>query len=695
MIDQQTIERVMEATDIVDVVKEFVTLRKSGANYKGLCPFHNEKTPSFMVSPAKGICKCFSCGKGGNAAKFVMEIEQISYPEAIKWLGRRCGIEVKDLPHSHLQGGESEEAWRERESKRESLFVVSEWAKKYFEHMLHNDPEGIAEGLAYFRARGFRDDIIRKFSLGYASKARNALIEQALAKGLKAEFLVETGLAIGAEDASLEKLSDRFRGRVIFPIHTVSGRTVAFGGRVLGSDKKVAKYVNSPESIIYSKSHELYGLFEAKQAIVRKGFCFLVEGYTDVISMHQAGVENVVASSGTSLTEGQIRLLHRFTQQIIVLYDGDAAGIKASLRGIDMLLAEGLAVKVLLLPDGEDPDSFARKHPAEEFQSYIDAHQVDFIRFKTNLLLEDAKGDPLKRAALVSDVIKSLAVIPDDVTRGIYISESAALLGVKEELLLHEIGKLRLEVKRDAQKTYTRTDSLSTKTDQQAGQALEITSQEQEETDIPKNSANASVQKSPFTRAAAPGPTWTKKEQGRTPAEMLLALVIRYGECPLHVTTSNTGEEGYTQPVASYIAQSLAVDEVELELPLHRRILEEALLHSNEEGWQALPYFTLHHDIAVASLATDLSEENFLLSSRQKMQYVEEKYRLDEIVPRVIHDYKHQILQKRLKELLTKLRNPDLASTSEEAKKLMREYMELSAVERAFAKVLGDRVVLR
>lgn len=695
MIDQQTIQRVMEATDIVDVVKEFVTLRKSGANYKGLCPFHNEKTPSFMVSPAKGICKCFSCGKGGNVAKFVMEIEQISYPEAIKWLGRRCGIEVKDIPRSHEKDGESEDAWRERESKRESLFVVNEWAKNYFEHMLHNDPEGIAEGLAYFRSRGFRDDVIRKFSLGYASKTRNALIEQALAKGLKAEFLVETGLASGAEDASVEKLSDRFRGRVIFPIRTVSGRTVAFGGRILGSDKKVAKYVNSPESIIYSKSHELYGLFEAKQAIVRKGFCFLVEGYTDVISMHQAGVENVVASSGTSLTEGQIRLLHRFTQQITVLYDGDAAGIKASLRGIDMLLAEGLAVKVLLLPDGDDPDSFARKYPAEEFQAYIDAHQVDFIRFKTNLLLEDAKGDPLKRAALVSDVIKSVSVIPDDVTRGIYVTESASLLGVKEELVLHEIGKLRQEAKRDARKTYTRPDSLPAKADQQVDQVLEGGSRQQVEADIPQNSANAPSQTSPFTRPAVPEPRSAKQNQGRTPAEMLIALVIRYGECPMLAITSNAGEEGKMQPVATYIAQSLAADEVEMEQPLHRRILEEAVLHSSEAGWQALPYFTLHPDIAVASLATDLSEEDFVLSSRQKEQYVEEKYRLDEIVPRVIHDYKHRILQMRLKELLTKLRNPDLASKSEEAEKLMREYMELSAVERAFAQVLGDRVVLR
>lgn len=387
MIDRATIQRVMDATDIVDVVKEFVTLRKSGANYKGLCPFHNERTPSFSVSPAKQLCKCFSCGKGGNAVHFLMELEQMTYPEAIKWLGRKYGIEVKEKELTDTE--------RIEQSERESMFALNEWANNYFQNILHDNVDGVAIGMAYFRSRGFRDDIIRKFNLGYSLEQRDAFANAAMAHGFSKEYLLKTGLCYQTEDGHL---FDRYHGRVIFPVHTVSGRVVAFGGRVLNTEKhkNVGKYVNSPESEIYSKSHELYGLYQAKQAIVKHGRCFLVEGYTDVISMHQSGVENVVASSGTSLTEGQIRLLHRFTENITVLYDGDAAGIKASLRGIDMLLAEGLNIKVLLLPDGDDPDSFARKHRSEEFQNYIDQHQVDFIKFKTNLLLKGAEGDPIK-----------------------------------------------------------------------------------------------------------------------------------------------------------------------------------------------------------------------------------------------------------------------------------------------------------
>ena len=432
MIDRATIQRVMDATDIVDVVKEFVTLRKSGANYKGLCPFHNERTPSFSVSPAKQLCKCFSCGKGGNAVHFLMELEQMTYPEAIKWLGRKYGIEVKEKELTDTE--------RIEQSERESMFALNEWANNYFQNILHDNVDGVAIGMAYFRSRGFRDDIIRKFNLGYSLEQRDAFANAAMAHGFSKEYLLKTGLCYQTEDGHL---FDRYHGRVIFPVHTVSGRVVAFGGRVLNTEKhkNVGKYVNSPESEIYSKSHELYGLYQAKQAIVKHGRCFLVEGYTDVISMHQSGVENVVASSGTSLTEGQIRLLHRFTENITVLYDGDAAGIKASLRGIDMLLAEGLNIKVLLLPDGDDPDSFARKHRSEEFQNYIDQHQVDFIKFKTDLLLKGAEGDPIKRAELITDVVHSISVIPNEVVRQMYIKESAVALSVNEELIVNEINK--------------------------------------------------------------------------------------------------------------------------------------------------------------------------------------------------------------------------------------------------------------
>ena len=379
MIDKATIDKIMDAANIVDVVSEFVTLRKAGVNFKGLCPFHDEKTPSFVVSPSKGYCHCFSCGKGGNVVGFIMEHEQMTYPEALRWLAKKYNIEIHER---ELTDDEKRE-----QSERESLFIINEWAQNYFRENLLDTERGRAIGLAYFRSRGFRDDTINSFKLGYAMPERDALAKAALAKGFKEQFLVDTGLCYRKEDGTLQ---DRYAGRVIFPVHTVTGRVVAFGGRILYNNKKAAKYVNSPESLIYHKSNELYGIFQAKHAITKQDRCYLVEGYIDVTSMHQSGVENVVASSGTSLTTGQIRLIRRFTSNITVLYDGDAAGIHASIRGIDMLLAEGMNVKVLLLPDGDDPDSFARKHPAQEFRDYIEAHQTDFIEFKTNLLLRQA-----------------------------------------------------------------------------------------------------------------------------------------------------------------------------------------------------------------------------------------------------------------------------------------------------------------
>ena len=409
MIDQLTIEKILDAANIVDVVSEFVTLRRRGVNYVGLCPFHNEKTPSFYVSPSKGICKCFSCGKGGNVIHFLMEHEQMSYWDAAKWLARKYGI-----PYSERELTDSEKALQ---NERESMFITNQFALDFFKDTLLNTEKGRAIGLAYFRKRGFRDDILDKFFLGYCPDEPDALARAALAKGFTKENLIKTGLCYERENDG--QLRDRFHGRVIFPVHSISGKVVAFGGRIMSSDAKVAKYVNSPESIIYSKSRELYGLYQAKQAIVRKDRCFLVEGYADVISMFQSGVENVVASSGTSLTPGQIRLIHRFTNNITVLYDGDKAGIKASLRGIDMLLAEGMNVKVLLLPDGEDPDSFAQGRGATAFQQYIDTHQVDFIKFKVNLLMEDAQDDPYSRSELIKSITQSISVIQDPIVRSV------------------------------------------------------------------------------------------------------------------------------------------------------------------------------------------------------------------------------------------------------------------------------------
>ena len=432
MIDQQTIERIIDAARIQDVVSDYVTLRRRGANMIGLCPFHNEKTPSFSVSPAKGIFKCFGCGKGGNSVHFIMEHEQVGYVEALKYLAAKYHIEVieKELDAEEL-------AMR---NDRESMFLVNDFARTYFVNTLHNHIDGKAIGLSYFRERGFREDIIRKFELGYSLEQRDAFSQAAINKGFKKEYLVRTGLSM---ENDYGQLSDRFRARVMFPVHSLSGKVVAFGGRILKKDDKMAKYVNSPESDIYHKSNELYGIFFAKKAIVQQDRCFLVEGYTDVISMHQNGIENVVASSGTSLTPGQIRMIHRFTDNVTVIYDGDPAGIKASLRGIDLLLEEGMNIKVLLLPDGDDPDSFARKHSADAFIDFVEANSSDFIRFKTRLLMADAGNDPVKRAALIGDIVRSISLIPNQVIRAEYVKECGNLLSVDEALLYFEINKLK------------------------------------------------------------------------------------------------------------------------------------------------------------------------------------------------------------------------------------------------------------
>lgn len=646
MIDRNTIQRVMDAADIVDVVKEFVTLRKAGVNYKGLCPFHDEKTPSFVVSPSKQYCKCFSCGKGGNVVHFIMEHEQLTYPEAIKWLGRKYGIEVHDK--------EMTDDERQRESTRESMFVLNEWARDYFSDLLHNNVDGVALGMGYFRQRGFRDDIIRKFQLGYALPARDALAKAALANGFNEEFLVRTGLCYRTDDG---RLLDRYHDRVIFPVHTVSGKVVAFGGRILSSDKKLAKYINSPESEIYSKSHELYGLYLAKHAIVKANRCYLVEGYTDVISMHQCGIENVVASSGTSLTEGQIRLIHRFTENITVLYDGDSAGIKASLRGIDMLLAEGLNVKVLLLPDGDDPDSFARKHTAADYQAYIEAHQVDFIRFKIDLLLSGAESDPVKHAEMIRDVVRSVSVVPEGITRQMYVRESAARLGVSEQLILSEVNQLRRENGADG---VARQSAPAEQTADTAGPS----------------------QTAPIRQEVM------EHEEER----LLIAAVMRFGNRLIAL------EDGTGVTVASYIAEDLAADALEFRQPLFRRILQEACAYPAADGEvdpskSILQYFMSHPDGEVSGLAMDLGTDRYVLSQRQQEGYVADEDRLYELIPRLLHDYKNSLVRAEMKQLLQQLRQPEVAQDSARCVEIMRRYQELSKVEQQFAKVLGDRVV--
>ncbi len=673
MIDRATISRIMEAADIVDVVSEFVTLRKAGVNYKGLCPFHNERTPSFVVSPSKQLCKCFSCGKGGNVVHFIMEHEQMTYPEALKWLAARYGIEVRERELS------AEE--KRAESERESLFILNEWARDYFTDILLNHADGRAVGMAYFRQRGFRDDTIHKFQLGYSLSARDALATAAQAKGFRREYLIETGLCYETEDG---RLMDRYHGRVIFPVHTVSGKVVAFGGRVMSTNGKVAKYVNSPESQIYHKSNELYGLYLAKHAIVKQGRCFLVEGYTDVISMHQSGVENVVASSGTSLTEGQIRLIHRFTDNITILYDGDMAGIKASLRGIDMLLREGMKIKVLLLPDGDDPDSFARKHTAQEFQEYIDSHQVDFIRFKTNLLLADCGDDPLKRAALIADIVKSISVIPDPIVRQMYVRECAAMMDVDEKLVVSEVAKGRRAIRQARSRVGQNTEEERPSDSTEGESSANLSSTET----VPlseKSSVAASIEE-----------------------RQLMQLLVRYGEMPVGASATPGG--GELVSVVDYVASDLAAEGLAFKNGLYARMLKEATEHVHENGFTASGYFMNHPDPAVSRAAAELMADRYTLSRyhfktgkengdetvEQLMAEspLNDRNRLGELTPRLLMDFKYAVVKQELKSILHAINQPAMAAHPDDCRKLMTHYMQLSAIERKLAQALGDRVVI-
>lgn len=630
----------MDATDIVDVVRDYVTLRKTGTYYKGLCPFHNEKTPSFTVSPSRQYCKCFSCGKGGNAVHFLMEIEHLSYPEAIKRLGKRYGIEV-------IEEAQSEEE-REARNVREGLFVLNEWARDFFANYLRSSSDGVAVGMTYFRSRGFRDDIIKKFQLGFAPTERDALAKAALQKGYSKDALTKTGLCYASEDG---KLIDRFHGRVIFPVHTVSGRVVAFGGRILSAKKgNMAKYVNSPESEIYSKSRELYGLFQSRSSIAREDCCYLVEGYTDVISMHQSGIENVVASSGTSLTTGQIHLLRRFTKNITVLYDGDNAGIKASLRGIDMLLEEGMNVKVLLLPDGEDPDSFARGRNAQQFRDYINAHQTDFIKFKTNLLLSECGDDPIKRAGLVTDIVRSISVIPSEIVRQMYARECAAAMSVSEAVIVSEIAKMRRD-----------------------GNA-----QPQAETQQPSEAE-------PADAPAAETPAPAERQETLSPEERaLLALIVKYGERKFE------GSEG--KCLAAFVRDELETDGLGFASAMARAMLDEVTQHAAEPGWQSLPYFLKHPDEGISKLAGELSEEKYRLTERQQSTFVDEGSRLGELSARLLLDFKQGFVREQMKLVMQKIRQVNPKTDADALRALMQQYIDLSNVERQLAPLIGDRV---
>jgi len=686
MIDQITIDRILDAAQIVDVVSEFVTLRKRGVNYVGLCPFHNEKTPSFSVSPSKGLCKCFSCGKGGNVVHFIMEHEQMSYYEALKFLAKKYNIEIKERELTNEE--------KQAQTERESMFIVNNFARDYFQNILKNHIDGRSIGMAYFRQRGFRDDIIEKFQLGYCTEGHDAFAREALQKGYQKDFLIKTGLCYETDD---HRLRDRFWGRVIFPVHTLSGKVVAFGGRVLNTNTKgvKVKYVNSPESEIYHKSNELYGIFFAKQAIVRQDRCFLVEGYTDVISMHQSGVENVVSSSGTALTPGQIRLIHRFTNNITVLYDGDMAGIKASIRGIDMLLEEGMNIKVCLLPDGEDPDSFARKYNSEDFQAFIRKNETDFIRFKTDLLLEEAGKDPIKRAELITNIVKSISVIPEAIVRDVYIKECSQQLRIEEKLLVAEVAKLReMQLEKANKPVYNSNVSSNQNTTLAANTPFPdhgegVFNNQQLHQNAGALNSESSYE-SFIPQEGKEGQEFYKLER------LILQTVIRYGERVMCKLTNENGEE-IPVTVIEYVTHDLKQDELNFHNPLHRQILTEAASHLHDEGFKTERYFLAHPSPVISKLAVDLINVRYQLSKyhSKSQKIVTDGERLLELVPMLMNNFKYAIVTEELKHLLYTLQDPALMNDSEKCNSLMKRYNSLREVQSMMARHLGDRVVLR
>lgn len=715
MIDRETVDKILDAVDIVDVVSDFVHLRRRGANYIGLCPFHNEKTPSFSVSRSKGICKCFSCGKGGSAVNFIMEHEQMSYYEALKYLAKKYHIEVKERELTDKE--------KQEQSERENMLVVNEFAMKQFEDNMYNTDEGRNIGLGYFYERGFNDSIIKKFHLGYSMDNSTALYDAIKKHGFNPKYAVETGLCMHNERGYY----DRFKGRVMFPVLNIAGKVIAFGGRTLKKDDR-AKYVNSPESIIYKKSNELYGLFQAKRGIVNKDKCFLVEGYTDVLSMHQAGIENVVASSGTSLTEGQIRMIHRFTDNITVLYDGDAAGIKASLRGIDMLLAEGLNVKVLLLPDGDDPDSFAKKHSATEFQDYIAAHETDFIRFKTTILLEGLEDDPIKRAAAISDIVKSISVIPSNITRAVYTKECSDKFGIEEKVLVAEVAKAIRKAKETKEQRKP---------------------EPQEETAGPAETAPEA------TTAPVPQEKQNPAEKLLKPFEREVARYIaKYGMCDFCDAYDITGENR-KMSVIEYISTELGNDNMSFSIPAYQAIFEKATTltaeYDNERLKKEEEFTVLRKQLeaegiehirttvdnidsiqreekalqeridsqinakkmlfqssflekklcsdesdTVRNTAIELVSDKYQLSKvHTKFSNIEtEADRLNELIPTAILSWKDAILAFNIRKIQEQIKEAAKAGDLQKMQELLAVQNNLKSLQQQFAKLLGDRVII-
>ena len=662
MIDHATIERIKDAANIVEVVSEFVTLRKSGSNYKGLCPFHDEKTPSFYVSPARGTCHCFGCGKGGNPVGLIMEHEQMTYPEALRWLARKYHIEIKER---ELSDDEKRE-----QSERESMFIVNEWAASYFQHLMHDTADGVAIGMQYFRSRGFRDDIVSKFQLGFDSTDRRALAQEALRKGYKEDFLLKTGICYKNDRG---ELIDRYAGRVIFPWIGISGKVVGFGGRLLDSRTKGVnqKYVNSPDSEIYHKDRELYGIYQAKKAIAKEDRVYMVEGYTDVISMHQCGIENVVANSGTALSVHQIHILHRFTSNITLLYDGDAAGIHAALRGTDMLLSEGMNLKVLLLPDGDDPDSFARKHSAEDFRKYIEEHQTDFIEFKTDLLLRNER-DPLKRSEAINSVVRSISFVTNPILRDTYLHDCSVRMGINEATLINTLNNFIRSNREETASSLNNSQSTQTAT----------------------QNSKLKIQNSPSPLQQA-----SKVEQ------MLVELVVRNGDTIIYNNVETEDGTTVNLNVAQYIAYNLGVDGLKFANPLNSRILDEAVNHAGDENFCAEQFFLHHSDIEISRIATDLCMDKYQLLDEQKAARADEEKNADELrveeenriealrqqTEHLLNDFRMDYLEQRLRDLK---RDISLAvNEPERLQQLMEEYKTAHELRSKLARLLGSNII--
>jgi DNA primase len=643
MINRETVDRIFASADIVEVIGDFVKLKKAGSNYKGISPFSNEKTASFFVSPSKGIFKCFSSGTGGNAVKFLMELEKFSYPEALKYLAKKYNIEIieKELTPEDIQ----------EKNERESLLATTDFARNKFTEWLWKRDEGKAIGLSYFKERGFREKTIEKFQLGYSLETRDAFTNVALENGYKLEYLTKSGLSIDKNNYRF----DRFSGRVIFPIHSLSGQVLGFGGRILKKDDKAAKYLNSPESELYHKSHILYGLYFAKQSINKQDKCFLVEGYTDVISLHQEGIENVVSSSGTALSVEQIRLIKRFTKNITVLYDGDEAGIKASLRGIDLILEEGMNVKVLLLPDGEDPDSYARSHSNSEFLEFIEKNESDFIRFKTKLLIKDAENDPIKRARLITEIVKSIAVIPDSIVRSVYLRECSKLLDIEEQILYTETNKIRRNTYQEQEKRY-----------RPQPQTLE------QSVKLPEISLNISKD--------------FKHEHA------LIRVLLNFANAELFMDDNMVS-------VAKYIVNEIRDDSLEIQHPVYRKVYEIIAGLVDRKMKIDTNYFVMNEDVEISAVAVEMMTSSYddqmsAVWSKNDVKLETEEMKLKDIVPELVISFKNKKVLDLLAETQEEIKSAQERNDHESIELLVQKFQILNELKKSISKELGDRIIL-